>query len=97
MTLRISDQVMTSDATRHTARQLRPDVWTVSWLPGRLLDRNQATTAMVLAEKVAETVANDELHCGHRLWPLIDQWAAELGLTGPDAVVRASEPPRSTP
>lgn len=93
MTLRIGDQEMTSDATRHTARQIQPGVWSVSWLPGRRLDRNQATTAMVLAE----TVATNELHSGHRLWPHIDQWAAELGLTGPAAVVRASEPPRSMP
>jgi hypothetical protein len=28
----------------------------------------------------------------HRLWPHIDAWSAELGLTGPDAMARASEP-----
>jgi hypothetical protein len=27
----------------------------------------------------------------HRLWPHIDAWAGELGLTGPDAVVRVSD------
>jgi hypothetical protein len=88
-----TERTMTSNVTKHTARRLRPDEWTVSWLPGRRLDRNQATTAMVLAE----AVATNELHCDHRLWPHIDRWAAELGLTGPDAVVRASEPPQSTP
>ncbi len=33
----------------------------------------------------------------HRLWPHVDGWAAELGLTGPDAVVRASEPAHDAP
>jgi hypothetical protein len=49
----------------------------VSWLPGRLLDRNSAITAMVLAD-VAST---DGVNAGHRLWPHIESWAAELGLT----------------
>lgn len=93
MTLRISDQAMTSDATGHTARRLRPDEWTVSWLPGRRLTRNQATTAMILAE----TVATTQLHHGQRLWPHICQWAAELGLTGPAAIAQASQEPEGKP
>ncbi len=66
MSLSIQDEIISSDNTRHTAR-LAPGerAWQVSWLPGRLMDRNSAITAMVLAD-VAGT---DDVHAGHRLWP----------------------------
>jgi hypothetical protein len=91
MTLTITDHGMTSDHTPYTARPApgHQHAWQVSWLAGRLMDRNAATTAMMLADKAAAT----GLHAGHRLWPHIQGWAAELGLTGPDAVARASQPP----
>jgi hypothetical protein len=53
MALTINDRTMTSDDTDHTAR-LAPGEqhqWEVSWLPGRRLTRNQAITAMTLAEE----------------------------------------------
>jgi hypothetical protein len=81
---------MTSDQTAHTAR-LAPGsqhLWEVSWLPGQALDRNSAITAMTLADHVGEHGLNER----HHLWPFIQGWAAELGLTGSDAVKRASEP-----
>ena len=55
MTLTINDTTMTSDQTAHTARHA-PDRngWEVSWLPGQILDRNSAITAMVLADTTAE-------------------------------------------
>ena len=84
MTLTIQDESMSSDRSRHTAR-LAPGhehTWYVSWLPGRLLDRNSAITAMTLAD----VVATDDVHAGHRLWPHIEGWAAELGLTAPQAL-----------
>jgi hypothetical protein len=90
VTLTIGDTSMSSDQSGHTARH-RPDRggWEVSWLPGQILDRNAAITAMTLAE-----VASDrDLYEGHRLWPFVQGWAAELGLTGPDAVARAAQPP----
>jgi hypothetical protein len=92
MTLTINDTTMTSDQTGHTARQAhgRPHRWEVSWLPGRVLDRNTAITAMILAD----TAAEEDLHEGHRLWPHLQTWAEQLGLTGPDAIARASRPPR---
>jgi hypothetical protein len=92
MTLTINDTTITSDQNPHTARQApgRPPQWEVSWLPGQAMDRNTATTAMVLADLTGQ----DDLHEGHRLWPHIQGWAAELGLTGPDAIARTSEPPR---
>ena len=47
----ITDTNMTSPATPHTATATGGG-WKVSWLPGRILDRNQATTAMVIANIV---------------------------------------------
>ena len=91
MTLTINDATMTSDQTAHTAR-LTPGsehLWEVSWLPGRALDRNSAAiTAMTLAGHVGERELNER----HHLWPFIESWAAELGLTESDAVNRASRP-----
>jgi hypothetical protein len=91
MTLTITDDAMTSDHTPHTARPSpgRQHAWQVSWLPGRLMDRNSAITAMILADTAAAT----GLHPGHRLWPHIQSWAAELGLTAHDAITFASAPP----
>ena len=90
MTLTINDTTMTSDHSAHTARHA-PDRngWEVSWLPGQTLDRNTAITAMTLAD----TAAEPGLHDGHRLWPHIQSWAGELGLTAPDAITRISQPP----
>jgi hypothetical protein len=90
MTLTITGTTMTSDQTAHTAR-LAPGSqhhWQVSWLPGRALDRNGAITAMTLAGLTTER----DLDEGHQLWPFIQDWAAELGLTGSDAIHRASRP-----
>jgi hypothetical protein len=91
MTLTINDTTMTSDQTVHTARQApgRQDGWEVSWLPGQVMDRNTVITAMILAD----TVSEGAVHEGHRLWPHIEGWATELGLTGSDAIARVSQPP----
>ena len=90
MTLTIRDATMTSDKTAHTARQAPSrNGWEVSWLPGQTLDRNAAITAMILADLAGE----QDLHEDHRLWPHIQGWAAELGLTVPEAVAAASQPP----
>ena len=90
MTLTITDTTVTSDQSAHTARHA-PDrnSWEVSWLPGQNLDRNSAITAMVLADITTEP----DLGKGHRLWPHIQSWAAELGLTAPEAIARTSQPP----
>ena len=90
MTLTIDETTMTSDRTAHTAQQAPSrNGWDVSWLPGQVLDRNSAITAMTLADLVGE----EDLHEDHRLWPHIQGWAVELGLTGPEAVAAASQPP----
>ena len=90
MTLTINGTTMTSDQTAHTARQApgRQHLCEVSWLPGRVLDRNRAITAMVLADQAGAYDLNER----HRLWPHIEGWAAELGQTGLDAVNRVSQP-----
>jgi hypothetical protein len=91
VTLKIDDTAMTSDQTAHTARQSPGrGGWEVSWLPGRLRGRNTAITAMILAD----TAAGQDLHRGHRLWPHIQGWAGELGLTAPDAIAQVSQPPK---
>ena len=90
MTLTINDTTMTSDQTAHTARLApgNPHLWEVSWLPGQALDRNSAITAMTLADIVGERDLDER----DQLWPFIQGWAAELGLTGSDAINRAAEP-----
>ena len=91
MTLTIDETTMTSDQSAHTARQAPSrNGWEVSWLPGQILDRNTAITAMTLAD----TAAQGDLREGHRLWPHIQGWAEELGLTGIDAIAWVSQPPR---
>jgi hypothetical protein len=90
MTLTINDSSMTSDQTPHTARHApERNGWEVTWLPGQTLDRNTAITAMTLAD----TTAEPGLREGHRLWPAIQSWAEEVGLTVPDAIARISQPP----
>ena len=64
----------------------------MSWLPGQTLDRNTAITAMTLADTAAEA----DLHEGHRLWPPIQGWAEEVGLTASEAIARVSAPPGDT-
>jgi hypothetical protein len=82
MTLTINDTTMTSDQTGHTARLASGSRHL------RVLDRNSAITAMVLADHAREPDLNER----HRLWPFIESWAAELGLTGSDAVDQVSRP-----
>jgi len=92
MTLRFSDDRISSDRSPHTARPASgPEYqWEVSWLPGRQLNRNEAVTAMM----IADTTANGNVRPGHRLWPHIEGWAAELGMTGSQALGHVAGPPR---
>jgi hypothetical protein len=48
------------------------DAWIVSYRPGRLFTRNQAITAMVLAERLAAGYGDDD--------PFVIGWRQELGL-----------------
>jgi hypothetical protein len=91
MTLKITDTTMTSNRSAHTARRSPGHEygWEVSWLPGQTFGRNAATTAMVLADIAAAADLDED----HPLWPHIQNWAAELSLTGPDAITRITQPP----
>jgi hypothetical protein len=61
------------------------------------LDRNQAISAMTIAEEVGRIPADaDPEAYSSEFWTLVDSLADELGLSGADAVARASEPPGST-
>jgi hypothetical protein len=42
---------------------------------------------------LADIAAKQDLREGHRLWPHIQSWTQELGLTAPDAIAQASQPP----
>jgi hypothetical protein len=89
---KITDTEMTSDRTRHSAAAIedsRYGSWTVTWLPGVSLSYNQAITAMTLAEVVA--THDFQVDGGQDpVWLHVDGWAAELGITGPQAVAEAS-------
>ena len=80
MNIKITDEAMTSDTTPHSTRR-DGDGWAVTWLPGRVLTRTQAITAMVLAETVAGGLGD---HTDKR-WPFIESWANELSMTAADA------------
>jgi hypothetical protein len=78
---RIDDDFMTAEyggrviATARLCRGAIDDgrgVWAVSGQPGRLFTRNQAITAMVLAERFAASYGEDD--------PFVIGWREELGL-----------------
>ena len=88
MTLNIQDDSISGNHTAHTARLLPGDqqLWEVSWLPGRSMNRNSAITAMLLADLTGP----GDMHTGHKLWCHIEGWAAELGLTAQDVLAQTS-------
>ena len=83
MSLAITEIAMTSTQIPHAARARDGGGWEVSWLPGQVLTQSQAVTAMTIAEAAATRDLSDN---GDRMWPHIDAWAAELGMSGPAAV-----------
>ncbi len=91
MPLTITDDLITSDRTAHTACPVpgHPNAWLVTWLTSQVTSPSGAVTAMMLADASARGVRP-----GHRAWPHLCHWAAGLGLTAPDAVALASAPPR---
>jgi hypothetical protein len=72
MALDIDGRVIaTAEFTEHAAVDGQ-GAWVVSCHPGRLFTRNQAITAMVLAERLAAGYGNDD--------PFVLGWREELGL-----------------
>lgn len=101
MALAVTEDRMSAHTTPHWAvpcdRSDQYGMWGVSWLLGRSLGRNQAITAMTIAETVATVHLEGTrrpIDFSHRMLSYVVSWAAELGLTGADALMRASEPPR---
>jgi hypothetical protein len=94
MALTIGDDSISSDRSSHTARPAFGDrrMWEVSWLPDRRLTRNDAITAMVLADLTGP----GDMHTGHQLWVHVEGWAAELGVTGSDVLARTASSPTWT-
>jgi hypothetical protein len=81
MAVRIDDEYMTAEfdgrviATAQYSSHAATDgqgAWTVSGLPRRLFNRNQAITAMVLVERLAAGFGDDDL--------FVMGWREELGL-----------------
>lgn len=91
MTLSITDDRITSDVTPHVADRHPSPVpsehgWIVSWLPGRVLGRNLAISAMMIAE-LAVSIDGDE---ERRL--RVNDLAHELGMSGTEAIRLALAP-----
>jgi hypothetical protein len=82
MGIRIGDTVMKGETSGHSASRKASGMWEVSWIPGHEVGRNEAITAMVLAE----TVSNKPVTETDPMWPFISGWAAELGM-GPEAAI----------
>jgi ribosomal protein L37AE/L43A len=92
MSRTVTDTLIRSPCTAHTA-ELSGNGWTVTWLPGRILTRSQAEAAMNIAEELGAIPAGADPEDDDVLWDCINGWAADLGLSGRDAVARVSEPP----
>jgi hypothetical protein len=82
MAARIDDEFMTAEfggrviaTARYSSEHAAADgqgAWVVSDHPSRLFTRNQAITAMVLAERLAAGYGDDD--------PFVIGWREELGL-----------------
>jgi hypothetical protein len=98
VTLNITDTLIESDLTHHTATKGATG-WDVSWwdpsrLGERVFDKNHAITAMSLAEEVAKgRDDHSTTNFSYHRWLLIAEWTRELGLKGLQAVVVLEEWP----
>jgi hypothetical protein len=97
MTLMITGRMIRSAYTCHTATAWpvpgEPPLWTVTWLPGRNLTRDQAQAAMGIAEAVGRIPADAGPEAWTAsLWEHLDSQAAVLGLSGPSVVVQVTDP-----
>lgn len=95
MTTTITTSLITSDATGHWASRDAFELswWWVTWLPkAQVCDRNQAITAMTLAE-----LATGGVDPAGPEWPLVVDLAAELNLSAGEALRLASRPLKPAP
>ncbi|MEV0296440.1 hypothetical protein [Nocardia sp. NPDC050710] len=88
MTIFVTDWSMTSDVTHESAQRVAEKwlkSWRLSWLPDRLLTREQALAGMDLAEIVStQTYRHDRsahiraVHCAGQLGIPLEQILLEL-------------------
>ena len=91
MSLTITDEPISGRHTPHTVRLghfQAGDAWQVSWLPGQLMDRNAAITAMLIAEIAVSGPAGAKPGRTH-----VAAFGPELGLTPGDALRWSSARP----
>lgn len=90
MTLLIGDRMIESTSGRAFAAPAadRPGRWVVSWMDGvggPTVSRNQAITAVTLAEHIGTHPRGECTQlCPH--WVFVESWSAELGLTAAEVV-----------
>ena len=72
MSLEIGGRVIATAELRKRAAADGHGAWIISCHPGRLFTRNQAITAMALAERLAAGYGDDD--------PFVIGWREELGL-----------------
>lgn len=90
--LRISETRMISDSSPHQAwRTGGFDEWAVSWLPARPLTRNEAITAMHIAEIVVTWKRLEKAKQHPQVQT--EKFAAELGLPGDEAALHVTMHP----
>lgn len=95
MSIHIHESTMDSGLTKHSVRRDDHSMrWQVSWLPGRLLDHNQAAAAMAIAKIIATTAATTMGDSKDSLWRHLDDWAAELGLRCSEAPIHTAADPK---
>lgn len=91
MSIKFTADTMTCATSGHTAHRDDAGAWSVSYLPGRTFDRNDAITALTIAEAVASITADKAKY--DRVWPHIMSWAGEIGMDAAAAVTAASAVP----
>jgi hypothetical protein len=86
--LNITNDLITSDRTPHTAKRLagHQHLFQVSWMPLYPVGRNAAVAAMTIADEVGDGDQPADI-------TLIDNLAAEIGMRGTRAIAQVMEPP----
>jgi hypothetical protein len=99
MTLTITDRLICSDLTHHTAKlvgQGDEAGWRVSWLPHQPLTLSQAEAAVNIAEAFERTPSDRGLEVWNDgFWPRVERWATQLGMNASLAEAIINSMPRS--
>lgn len=99
MALQIGTDWITSDITNHRATRTE-DGWTVTWLGRRIVSRNQAITAMTVAEYTprgsSEPGWNESVE-GRNWWGHLAGWCKELNVKPAFAIAQTWVDPSEDP